>query len=55
MQLQEVDTIQDLKLWVQENMKGAHVTIDSAGSLVIHTGLIETMGGYLHPAKGEEE
>lgn len=55
MQLQEVDTIQDLKLWVQENMKGAHVTIDSAGSLVIHTGLIETMGGYLHPAEGEEE
>jgi hypothetical protein len=54
MQLQEVDTIQDLKLWVQENMKGAHVTIDSAGSLVIHTGLMETMGGYLHPLKGED-
>jgi len=54
MQLQEVDTIQDLKLWVQENMKGAHVTIDSAGTLVIHTGLIETMGGYLHQLEGEE-
>ena len=55
MQLQEIDTLQDLKLWVQENMKGAHVTIDSAGSLVIHTGIIETMGGYLHPAEGEGE
>jgi hypothetical protein len=47
MQLQEIDTLQDLKLWVQENMKGAHVTIDSGGSLVIHTNLISTMGGYL--------
>jgi hypothetical protein len=54
MQLQEIDTLQDLKLWVQENMKGAHVTIDSVGTLVIHTNLMETMGGYLHPV-GEEE
>ena len=55
MQLQEVDTLNDLKLWVQENMKGAHVTIDSAGTLVIHTGLIETMGGYLHEREAEKE
>jgi hypothetical protein len=49
MNLTEVDTIQDLKEWVTDNMPRAHVTIDSAGTLVIHTGLIETMGGYLHP------
>ena len=48
MQLQEIDTIQDLKEWVEENLKGARVTIDSAGDIVIHTGLISTMGGYLH-------
>jgi hypothetical protein len=53
MQLQEIDTLQDLKLWVEENMPGAHVTIDSAGSLVIHTNLISTMGGYLHSVEGE--
>jgi len=55
MQLQEIDTLQDLKLWVQKNMKGAHVTIDSAGSLVIHTNLISTMGGYLYPVEGDGE
>jgi len=46
--LQEVDTIQDLKEWVEENMPGARLTEDSAGDIVIHTGLMSTMGGYLH-------
>jgi hypothetical protein len=55
MQLQEIDTLQDLKLWVEENMPGAHVTIDSAGSLVIHTNLASTMGGYLYPVEGDGE
>jgi hypothetical protein len=55
MQLQEIDTIQDLKLWVEENLKGARVTEDSAGAIVIHTGLISTMGGYLHEQEGEAE
>jgi hypothetical protein len=54
MQLQEIDTIQDLKLWVEENLKGARVTEDSAGDIVIHTGLISTMGGYLHEKEEEE-
>jgi hypothetical protein len=55
MQLQEIDTLQDLKLWVEENMKGAHVTIDSGGSLVIHINLVSTMGGYLHEREGESK
>ena len=53
MQLQAVDTIQDLKLWVEENMAGARLTEDSAGDIVIHTGLHSTMGGYLHEREGE--
>jgi hypothetical protein len=54
MELTEVDTIQDLKEWVEENMQGARLTVDSAGDIVIHTGLMSTMGGYLHKT-GEEE
>ena len=54
MKLQEVDTIQELREWVEENMPGARLTEDSAGDIVIHTGLISTMGGYLHK-EGEEE
>jgi hypothetical protein len=53
MQLQEIDTIQDLKEWVEDNLKGARVTVDSAGDIVIHTGLISTMGGYLHERESE--
>jgi hypothetical protein len=53
--LQEVDTIQDLKDWVEENMPGARLTEDSAGDIVIHTGLISTMGGYLHERGGGED
>jgi hypothetical protein len=53
MQLNEVDTLQDLKLWMEENMPGARLTEDSAGDIVIHTGLISTMGGYLHEREGE--
>ena len=53
MELNAVDTIEDLKLWVEENMPGARLTEDSAGDIVIHTGLISTMGGYLHEREGE--
>lgn len=52
--LQEIDTIQDLREWVEENMKGARLTVDSAGTIVIHTGLVSTMGGYLHEKEDEE-
>ena len=48
MKLQEIDTIQDLKEWVEDNMPGARLTEDSMGTIVIHTGLVSTMGGYLH-------
>ena len=53
MQLQEIDTLQDLKLWVEENMPSASVREDMHGTLVIHTNLISTMGGYLHEREGE--
>jgi len=52
--LQEVDTVQDLEEWVNENMPGARLTVDSAGDIVIHTGLMSTMGGYLHETGDEE-
>jgi hypothetical protein len=52
--LQEVDTIQDLKEWVEINMPGARLTEDSAGDIVIHTGLMSTMGGYLHEKEERE-
>ena len=53
MMLQEVDTIQDLRVWVEENMQGAEVYEDMYGTLVIRTNLISTMGGYLSPIEGE--
>jgi hypothetical protein len=53
MQLEEIDTLQDLKVWVEENMPGAYV--ESEGEITIHTGLISTMGGYLHKREGEDE
>jgi hypothetical protein len=52
MQIQEVDTIQDLKLWVEENMQGAIVE-EGEGEVIIRTNLISTMGGYLHLVGGE--
>lgn len=48
MKLSEIDTLQDLKIWVEENMPNASVREDMYGTLVIHTNLISTMGGYLH-------
>jgi hypothetical protein len=52
--LQEIDTIQDLREWVEESMPGARLTVDSMGTIVIHTGLVSTMGGYLHEKEGED-
>jgi len=53
MNLSGVDTIQELKEWVEENMPGARLTEDSAGDIVIHTGLHSTMGVYLHEREAE--
>jgi hypothetical protein len=52
MQLQEIDTLQDLKVWVEDNMQGAEVE-EGEGGIVIRTNLISTMGGYLHEREGE--
>ena len=46
MQLQEIDTLQELKVWVSENMPGAYV--EAEGEITIHTGLASSMGGYLY-------
>lgn len=54
MKLQEVDTFNDLKEWASEAMPGAEVVQDMHGNILIHTGLMQTMGGYLHPLKEEE-
>ena len=54
MMLQEVDTIQDLKVWVEENMQGAEVYEDTFGVIHIRTNLGASMGGYLFE-RGEEE
>ena len=52
MQLQEVDTIQDLKVWVEENMQGATVEEGEDG-IVIRTNLGSSMGGYLFEREAE--
>lgn len=54
MQLQEVDTIQDLVKWGKENLPGALI-VETEGEIVIQTGLQSTMGGYLHPIEREGE
>jgi hypothetical protein len=52
MQLQEIDTLQDLKIWVGENMPGAIVE-EGEGGIVIRTNLGSSMGGYLFEREGE--
>jgi hypothetical protein len=47
MKIQEIDTLQQLKIWVGENMAGATVE-EGDGGIVIRTNLISTMGGYLY-------
>ena len=52
MQLQEIDTIQDLKIWVEENMPKASVE-EGEGGIVIRTHLGSSMGGYLYEKEGK--
>lgn len=53
MKFQDIDTLQDLKLWVEENMPGAYV--EGEDEVTVHTGLVSAMGGYLHPIEKEGE
>lgn len=52
MQLNEIDTIQDLREYIKLNMPGAYLTEGDSG-IVIHTNLVSTMGGYLEMREGE--
>ena len=52
MTLDEVNTIQDLKAWLLENMPGATLK-EGEGGITISTGLVSTMGGYLYPIERE--
>jgi hypothetical protein len=52
MNIGEVDTIQDLKVWVEENMQGATVE-EGEGGIVIRTNLGSSMGGYLFEREAE--
>lgn len=51
MRLDEIDTLNDLKLWVKDNLPSATVS-EGEGGIVIATGLESTMGGYLSPIGG---
>jgi hypothetical protein len=53
MKLEEIDTIQELRLWVSENMPGATVE-EGEGGIVIHTNLESSMGGYLNEREAEQ-
>jgi len=53
MDLNAVDTIQDLKLWVEENLTGATVE-EGEGGIVIRTNLGSSMGGYLYDIREGE-
>ena len=55
MSLNDVDTINDLREWVNENLPNSRLTEDSAGNIVIHTNLTSSMGGYLHEIEGEDD
>ena len=54
MTLDEIDTLNDLKLWLGENMPGSTIS-EGEGGIVIHTNLTSTMGGYLSPIEREGE
>lgn len=54
MQLQEIDTLQDLIEWAGEHLPGALI-VETEGEIIIQTGLVSTMGGYLHPIEREGE
>ena len=54
MQLQEIETLRDLKEWVEDNLKGATVYEDMYGALTIHLNLECGMGGELHAIGGDK-
>ena len=54
MQLQEVETVNDLQAWVNENLAPGKVVLDG-GEVVIRTGLTVEMNGVLYPLEWENE
>lgn len=55
MQLQEVETVNDLRAWVTENLAPAKVEIDTNGEVVIMTGMTVEMNGVLYPLECDSE
>lgn len=53
MNLQEVETVGHLREWVSDNMPNAYIE-STESEVIIHLGLVETMGGYLEVAEEDE-
>lgn len=55
MDIKEVETVNDLRAWVTENLAPAKVEIDTNGEVVIMTGMTVEMNGVLYPLECDSE
>ena len=55
MDIKEVETVNDLRAWVTENLAPAKVEIDTNGEVVIMTGMTVEMNGVLYPLEWDSE
>jgi hypothetical protein len=54
-QVGEVETINDLRAWIGEQLPPAKVELDSNGEVIIRTGMTIEMNGVLYPLEWETD
>lgn len=53
--VKDIETINDLQAWVDEQLAPSKVVIDSNGEVIIRTGLTVEMNGELYPLEWDTD
>ena len=55
LKVEDIQTLEHLRVWVDERLNGSTVIVDDSGEVVIKTGCGIDLGNYLYPLGDDNE
>jgi hypothetical protein len=55
LKVEDIQTLEHLRVWVDERLNGSTVVIDDSGEIIIKTGCGIDLGNYLYPLGDDNE
>lgn len=55
LKVEDIQTLENLRAWVNERLHGSTVVLDDSGEVIIKTGCGIDLGNYLYPLGDDDE